>query len=159
MTKPEEVKNSGIVGRRIESGHVTLSTGSVRYEWEAFYDDRVETDLSVDFIGDEGNAKVLRTMPKVLAPIAEKDFAESNASSPLAGWAGLRRKTIRTFSVIRTPVTEEERPENPNPHHCEIVRTNHRTKQAARSLAFELRTNAEEDNLFVPLPNSSSAIS
>jgi hypothetical protein len=153
-TPPDPVKGNEIIGRRLEKNHVVVSEAQVKYLFQAFYDSRITTDLSVDLIGDIGNAKLTRKRPSEVAPIAIKDFADSGAESPFAGWAGITRKTINTLRVNRTPVTIEEKPENPNPYHCEIDRSEHRTKAAARSLAYELVAHAEQENMFVAVPNA-----
>lgn len=146
--KVVKVNDNEIIGRRLQKDHLIRAESPVKYRWDTFYDSRIETDLSVDHIGTEGNDKIGRRLVNEVSKIAQKDF-ELERKGELMGWAALKRKNINRFDVVRTPVSEAERPENPNPHHCEIIRSEHRNIAAARSLSYELTALAEEYDKFV----------
>lgn len=150
------IQNGDIVGRRLQQNQIVKQIGSeVRYAFEAFFDSRVADNISVDLLSVSGN--VNKKSLQYLEPIAHKAFTKMKAKKPFAGWAGMRRKTVhQSILILRTPDLD---PDNPNELHCDIVRPNSlRTTEGARALAFQLRANAEEDQLFVPSPTTTITV-
>jgi hypothetical protein len=140
------VEPGAVIGRRLETADVRSSESGPIYLWKAFYDDRVEDNLSFDKLSTAGDP--VRKVVNDAGRIARKDAEAKKAT--FVGWAGIRRKTLhKDFKVYLTPVTTGD---NPNPHHCELDRTKYPDRQLARSLAYELLTYANSDKIFVDAP-------
>lgn len=142
------IKASAIIGRRIRSDdYIALADGTNGVSFKAFIDKRYETDLSFDAMGYSGSVenKVKRHIQNIL-----KKHNELNNESYI-GWTGIKIKSIPTHKVYSTPVTEIENPDNPNPHHCTLDRSNFRNSHAARALAHELMIYANTEKLIVTI--------
>lgn len=143
----QPVSQGTVIGRRFEQGAlVSDDKGAMMCTYKAFIDKRVDDDLSFDALGYHGN--IDKKIVCEISSIVSKHL--SLTGTRYLGWIGLKRKTIAQHQVYSTPDAGREHP-NPNPFHCSLDRSGYPTREAARSLAYELMFHANNDRLFVML--------
>lgn len=142
---PEHLNDPEFIGRALYSkGSVYDVQKSVK--WHHFYDSRLETDLSVDVIGNGGieSKRIKYLHPRALS---RKDHFK--------GWAAIKVKNTRQkkldLMIYRDPINNED-PTKANKFHAQIDRGNFRTEQLATMLAIALSHLTSE---VVPPPETS----
>lgn len=132
------------IGRRVYTSDISIDGESVKIRWKAFFDKRLEEDLSVDHLGNNAVFGINRGHCRHLA-----EGENGIEVMTFEGWGGLKvsRLEDRHHAVIARPTMP---PDEDNPYHCEISRQNHRDRPAAESLAFELVLLCSDTLGFIP---------
>lgn len=132
---PEQISQKEFVGRRAFGSKVFQSEPDnvLHYRINVFMDHRLNTGLSIDRLGVR---TACRKVLDLLLPLCD-DMANVR-SKEFAGWAQIKVEDIASKIDVTPAVCEN------NPYHAEIDRSDHTTKGALRSLAFELCVQASK---------------
>lgn len=141
-----EIDDAEILGRRIFGKAFKESEdGEKEYRFESFFDDRLNSGLSVDRLGKNG---VQKRRCKELLPLC--DAVANQRKKPFVGWATIQAKSVRVNVKARItglPAIGEE-----NPYHAEIDRSPYKNVESLRAFAFLVRAYSPVRN-FVPRGN------
>lgn len=133
---PDQVSTKEIVGRRAfgKPEKIFSDKEATRYRIDIFFDDRIDTDLSLDRLGvKQPKQEVL----DFLTPLG--DALGERMDKKFQGWAQIRVGQLKDLHVKRTDAEGED-----NPYHAELNRDNFRNTPAARALAFQLSVYASQ---------------
>ncbi len=137
-----------VLGRRLwdaKRHYKVDEKGESNVLFGAFFDSRVETDLSFDQIGEEHGVKAKIVVETTR--YATRDLMKHKRE--FHGWAVLPVAKTQRQKFMQTPVP----PPDENPRHCELSREPFRNPQAARALAFELLAYWKDAGQGVAKPN------
>ena len=147
MVGAEALGHGDVIGRHLSNDEIKILPHVTRIRYKAFYDDRLNSDLSFDRLGTSGGIE-----NRILANCATAACANyKKRALNFIGWGGITMRILNqnNFSVVMRPQSTEE---HKNPHHCELSRDNFRTKAQAKALAYQLLAHCEESLRFIPWP-------
>ena len=135
-----------IVGRRVFENDLLKESGKEATKREikisAFLEGHYAARLSVDRIGQ---GQVVQSVIRFLTPLADNHGKNRIPPLEFEGWARL----LTNDFITDHPVIPK--PENNNPYHAEIDRSEAPNKKWARTLAFRLVAHARKFALIKPI--------